>query len=261
MSATRASGAGNVRLMTHMVAHYPDKETGFEVGRALIDGGSSYLEIQFPFSDPTADGPAIQDACTRALEAGFRVRDGFELVRRLREYSNTPVFIMSYASVVVAGGVQEFLTHAKTAGAAGLIIPDLPLDGDEGLYAAGRTMSLDVVPVVVPTMRDARLQLVRDARPEFVYAALRTGITGVYTAIGEENLVFLQRLKSMGAKVLAGFGVREYSQVKALMPHVHAVVVGSALVSTITGNLEKPKCIADAVRRKVAELTDAPIDA
>lgn len=244
----------NARLMTHMVAGFPSVAASQEIGHALIRGGSSYLEVQFPFSDPTADGPAIQEACTRALSAGFRVADGFSVVSALAS-SSVPVFIMGYASVVVAAGVEEFVARAADAGASGLIIPDLPVDSDEGLFAAGARHSLSVVPVVVPTMRDARLELVSNLSPPFVYAALRTGITGTYTTIGEENVAFLDRLTVTRAKVFAGFGIQDHAQVSALQRHVHAVVAGSVLVRTIQATLTSgTQGIADAVCRKTREL-------
>lgn len=249
------------KLMAHMVSGYPNIDTSIAVGRALVAGGCSFLEVQFPFSDPTADGPAIQDACTRALDAGFRVSAGFDTIRALAGDGGVPIFIMSYASVVVAFGVPRFVEEAKAAGASGLIIPDLPIDADEGLFAAGRARGVHVVPVVVPTMRDDRINLVLAAKPEYVYAALRTGITGSYTEIGEANLAFLDRLHPIGAKILAGFGVQEHAQVAALQPHVHAVVSGSALVRIVRQNEGSPQRIAEAVRAKTAELVGTlPID-
>ena len=221
------------RIMAHLVAGYPDEEGSLAAALGLAEGGASYLEVQFPFSDPTADGPLIQEACDAALTRGFRVEAGFELVRRIRATVQVPVFIMSYANLLVRRGVQVFLEQAREAGAMGLIVPDLPVDADEGLYPRGRALGLRIVPVVAPDTRPRRLALLADSGAEYLYAALRRGITGEHTEIGEENLAFLEAVAGLGLRVLAGFGVRTREQVLALAPRAHAVVVGSRFVEAV----------------------------
>jgi tryptophan synthase alpha chain len=218
------------RIMTHLVAFYPDRDRSLEVARALTDGGAAYLEVQFPFSEPTADGPVIQRACAQALERGFSVDEGFRLLDGIRGFATVPVFVMSYANIAYRAGVQRFVQRCRDAGASGIIVPDLPPDSDEGLYAAAAAAGLDAIPVVAPTITDARLGLLKALRVTFLYAALRKGITGAATEIGKENIDFLSRLGPVGAKILAGFGISQRSQIKALAPHVHACIVGSALI-------------------------------
>ena len=164
--------------MTHMVAGYPDTETSFAVARGLIDGGASIIELQFPFSDPAADGPVIQAACSTALEAGFTLDSGFNLAERISSYSNVPVFIMTYANPVVTLGVDEFIHRAAGAGVKGIIAPDLVAGSDEGLYAAGKKLGMPIVPVVVPTITPERLSEIAALQEPYVYTALRQGITG-----------------------------------------------------------------------------------
>lgn len=241
------------RIMAHLVAGFPDREGSLAIARTLIDGGCDYLEVQFPFSDPTADGPWIQRACDLALRAGFRLEEGFRLAGEIARLSPVPVFLMSYANPLVVRGVEAFVDEARRAGAAGLIVPDLPVDADEGLYAHGRAAGLHVVPVVVPGMREQRLRRIAAADTAYLYAALRPGITGAYTRIGEDNLTFLGALAPLGRRVLAGFGVSGREQVQALAPHVHAVVVGSAFVREI---LERGAEMGgrEAVRARLAAL-------
>lgn len=222
-----------VNLMAHMVAGYPDFGTSEAAAAAIVDGGAAYLEIQFPYSDPSADGPVIQKACSKALQAGFTKESGFSFVRQTTEKYNIPVFIMSYAGLVYAGGVEQFVRRAKEAGAAGLIIPDLSPGHDEELYRFGREAGLAVVPVVAPTITGGRLQRVASEKPEFIYAALRTGVTGDKTELGEEELRFIRRLSGGGAKICAGFGIRSREQVERLSPYVHAVITGSFIVGII----------------------------
>ncbi len=223
--------------MAHMISHYPDRETSRAVARALVDAGVSYLEVQFPFSDPSADGPAIQQASTVAIEAGFRVDDGFALLSEITAETTVPVYLMTYASLVVSRGVEQFCRAAADAGVCGLIVPDLPFDYDEGLYAAGSAAGLDVVPVLVAGVGEERLQRVIEHASGSVYVALRAGITGSETVLDDDSLAFLDRVRSAGVRVFGGFGVRRREQVEALAPHLDAVVVGSQFIRTLTDAL------------------------
>ncbi len=221
-----------VKLMAHLVAGYPTQKASLEAARALARGGATYLEVQFPFSDPSADGPAIQAACTQALAAGFKVSKGWELVSTLRqEFPNLPVFVMSYASIVIARGVKAFVDEAARQG-VGLIIPDLIPGADEGLFEAGRLAGVPIVPVIVPTVSKERLQDLLALKPEWVYTAIRTGITGVHTTLTPDLEFFLAGLRDQ-TKVLAGFGIDSPEQVRSLASFAHAVVVGSAFVRSI----------------------------
>lgn len=220
-------------LMTHMVAYYPDRERSLEVARAFVDGGASYLEIQFPFSDPSVDGPVIQSACKKALEAGFRVDDGFALIREISRFAGRPIFVMSYASLVFARGIERFIRDAQKAGVSGVIVPDLPLGYDEGLFDFAEAGGMEVAAVVSPTIREERLAAICARRSRYIYASLRTGITGRITSIDEESLSFLERIGKYGKRILAGFGIATREQVRLTAPYVHAVVVGTALIRCV----------------------------
>lgn len=259
--------SGPTPLMTHLVACFPDRERSLRVARAMVAGGASYLEVQFPFSDPSADGTLIQTACSAALSAGFTVDGGFDLVRELHASTEVPIFVMSYANLVYRRGVRAFVEQAREAGARGLIVPDLMPGADEGLFAAGAEAGIEIVPVVAPTISESRLSEVSSVKPRFLYAALRVGITGSYTEIGEENRRFLRRLEPIGAKVLAGFGISTRAQVEALAGEVHALVVGSAFVRIILetesteqgfsgrgGRDEDSQRLEARIRESVAEL-------
>jgi len=238
------------RIMAHMVSFFPNRDSSMAVAEGLVAGGASYLEIQFPFSDPSADGPDIQTACRSALEAGFTVDEGFRFVAEVRHRYDIPIFIMTYASLIYARGVREFISAGCDAGATGFILPDLPLDYDEGVYEIADDLRTNVMPVVVTTMSTDRLRLLDDRRPGYIYVALRQGITGSRTHLDAENLGFLDRLKPLGATVMAGFGISERSQVEALDPHVHAAIVGSALVRTVA------RAVARAADKSVRESAD-----
>jgi tryptophan synthase alpha chain len=222
------------RLMTHLVAGYPTDEASFHAALGMIKGGASYLEIQFPFSDPSADGPTIQAACQHALDWGWKPERGWELVRRLRNvHPEIPIYIMAYASLVFTPGIEQFCRRAKDNLVQGLIVPDLPPGQDEGLADAARRHELDLMPVVVPSITPQRLQEVLSAGFPHLYVALRSGITGAHTTLSAQVLAFLQDLSNHGVRVFGGFGIDTRSQVEVLSPHVHAIVVGSHLVRAL----------------------------
>jgi tryptophan synthase alpha chain len=227
------------RIMAHLVAGYPDEEGSLEAARALIDGGASIIEVQFPFSDPSADGPLIQEACTTALERGFTVQRGYSLLEKIKAYRDLPLFVMSYAGPVFAKGISNFLKQIKDRGAGGIIVPDLMPGCDEGLYAEGDTLGLPVIPVITPYIGKEREKTIMATHPEYVYVALRTGITGSRTALDEERLDFLKRVgtyktaEGSSVRIMAGFGIKENKQIELLAPHIYASIIGSAFVGRI----------------------------
>lgn len=251
------------RIMAHLIAHYPDRERSLAVARGLVAGGADYLEIQFPFSDPTADGPVIQEACQQALDTGFTVDDGFSFIREVQDQATdergqeVPIFLMTYASLIYSRGVAQFIADGVAAGCTGFILPDIPLDYDEGVFDAAADAGVSIMPVTVTSARDRRVELLQQRSPQYIYVALRRGITGTKTEIGEENLAFIDRLRPAGARIMAGFGISEHEQVAALSSHVHAAVVGSAFVRTVTAHAsDDPAAIEAALAAKCRSLRD-----
>jgi len=231
-------GAGNSvnsRIVTHFIAGFPTFQASLEAARGLIAGGAYALEMQIPFSDPNADGPVIEGACRQALNAGFKVPDAWRLLEAIRTESEIPVFVMSYASLVFTPGVENFVRRAKDAGASGLIIPDLVPGSDEGLFAAAAEAGCPAVPVVVPWISDARLDEILAEPIEWIYVALRSGITGTYTELGVEQEEFLAKFRQMcnAPRVMAGFGIQDAAQVSVVVKMADAAIVGSALVRAI----------------------------
>lgn len=223
------------RLMAHLVAGFPTMELSLSVARALIKGGAQFLEIQFPFSDPSADGKAIQTACSLSLAQGFTLAEGFDFVARIKkEFPEIPICIMTYANLAFKVGIDLFVKRARSAGCFGLIIPDLPFDSDEGLSESCAKEGLVSIPVAAPSMSQSRLALLASYKPEFIYAALRSGITGSETSIDDTTLAFLTALGGSGSKVLGGFGIRKKEQISSLAPYVHAVVAGSVFVEAVS---------------------------
>lgn len=245
--------------MSHLVAGYPTDSLALTAARSLIEGGASILEIQLPFSDPSADGPAIQTACTKVLERGYKTADGLSFISKIHsEFPEIPIYLMSYGSLIYTPGVENFCKKAAEAGVKGMIIPDLPFDFDEGLTSACKKNGMVNIPVAAPSMSAERLKKLAHAGFPYIYAALRTGITGTDTKISDDTIGFLKKVSEGGSKVYGGFGISNGEQAKALAHSVEAIVAGSVFVRIITENQNDESKLAQAVEEKARELTDCP---
>lgn len=245
-----------IKLMSHLVAGYPTDELALTAARALVAGGADILEIQLPFSDPSADGPAIQSACTEALARGYRTADGLNFIKTLHEENpSITIYIMSYGSLIYTPGVHTFCRKAAAVGVKGMIIPDLPFDNDEGLTKACNENGMENIPVAAPSMTPERLKKLADAGFLHIYAALRAGITGTNTMIDNHTLEFLKKVSAGGSKVYGGFGISNGEQSAALASYVEAVVAGSVFVRIIAENKDNPTVLAQKLTEKVKELT------
>jgi tryptophan synthase alpha chain len=246
-----------IGLMAHLVSDYPSTAIALAAAQGLAEGGVSYFEVQFPFSDPSADGKAIQTACSEVLSQGWRLDRGFAFVAALHgTYPSIPVYIMTYGNLAYRQGIETFVRRSAESGAAGLIVPDLPFDSDEGLNAACEKYGLVSVPVAAPSMSSQRLSALAALRRPFVYAALRAGITGSETVVDASTVEFIHSVSISGSKVLGGFGIRTGEQSAKLAPHVHAVVAGSVFVDLIREKSPSGEgAVREAVSVKSRELT------
>lgn len=244
-----------IKLMSHLVAGYPTDALSFEAASAMVRGGADILEIQLAFSDPSADGPAIQQACTEVLSRGYRVKDGLHFIERVHKaFPQTTLYIMSYGSLVYTPGVENFCKMASEAGVNGMIIPDLPFDNDEGLTAACRKFGMENIPVASPSMSEERLSQMAHAGFRHIYAALRVGITGTNTVIDKDTLDFLSQVSAGGSQIYGGFGISNGEQSKAIASSVEAVVAGSVFVRLLQSHADDARALSQAVEAKAREL-------
>lgn len=249
-----------IKLMSHLVANYPTPELSFAAAQALVAGGADFLEIQLPFSDPNADGPVIQNACSTVLANGATSKDGLEFIAKLRSaFPDVKIAIMSYASLIFTPGVDEFCQRASKAGVNAMIIPDLPFDCDEGLTASCKKYGMENIPVAAPSMTDERMQKMLDCGFKTIYAALRAGITGMDTKVDNSTVEFLKKLKKPNKsgiipEIYGGFGISGREQAQAISPYVEGVVAGSVFVRLIDASNGDKELLQNSITAKAKEI-------
>ncbi len=228
-------------LVTFVTAGDPDYETSLDLLRALPGAGADIVELGMPFSDPMADGPAIQASSQRALKAGQTLRKTLEMVRLFRQEDRaTPIVLMGYYNPIYIYGTEAFLRDAVTSGVDGLIVVDVPPEEDEEICLPSIDAGLNFVRLATPTTDDKRLPKVLANTSGFVYYVSIAGITGTRAPDLEKVRESVTRIKSHTAlPVCVGFGVKSPEQVCAIGAYADGVVVGSALVNAIAASLDE----------------------
>jgi tryptophan synthase alpha chain len=232
--------AGRAALVTFLTAGDPDPATSLAILRALPAAGADVIELGMPFTDPMADGPAIQMSSQRALKAGQTLKQTLAMVRDFRrEDAATPIVLMGYYNPIYIYGVDRFLADAKSAGVDGLIVVDLPPEEDEELCLPALKAGLNFIRLATPTTDDKRLPAVLANTSGFVYYVSITGITGAAAPDPGKVGAAVTRIKRhTELPVAVGFGVRTAEQAAAIASGADGVVVGSALVSALKASLD-----------------------
>ena len=222
-------------FVAYVMAGDPDEATSLEVVRGLPGAGVDVIELGLPFTDPMADGTAIQHAGQRALAGGMTLEKTLNVARRFREGDDeTPIVLMGYYNPIYSRGVDRFLTEAKDAGIDGLIVVDLPPEEDEELCLPALAQGIDFIRLATPTTDDARLPKVMQNTSGFVYYVSVTGTTGAAAANPEEVAPEVARIKAAtDLPVIVGFGIRDPDAAQAVASVADGCVVGSAIVSKI----------------------------
>ena len=251
---------GRAGLVTFTMAGDPDTKTSLAILKELPKAGADVIELGMPFTDPMADGPAIQAGGLRALNAGQDMIKTLGMVRAFRKGDDTtPIVLMGYYNPIYIYGVERFLDDAKSAGIDGLIVVDLPPEEDEELCLPALRAGLNFIRLSTPTTDDKRLPAVLANTSGFVYYVSITGITGSAAPdVGKVTEAVARIKRHTDLPVAVGFGVRTAKQAQAIAAGAEAVVVGSALVNAIKESLDKNgKATArtvKAVAKLVAEL-------
>jgi tryptophan synthase alpha chain len=243
-------------LITFVTAGDPDPETSKAILEDLVEAGADVIELGMPFSDPMADGPAIQASSQRALKAGQNMIKTLQLVRDFRARNDaTPIVLMGYYNPIYVYGNERFIKDAKAAGVDGLIVVDVPPEADDELCVPALKAGLNFIRLATPTTDEARLPAVLRNTSGFVYYVSITGITGAAAPVVNDVHKQVMAIKSATPlPVVVGFGVRTGEQARAISKGADGVVVGSAIVSAIEKSLGAQGEATPQTRRGVREL-------
>ena len=211
----------------------PDLETTEALVKAMAAAGADLIELGIPFSDPTAEGPVIQGANLRALNAGTTTDKVFDLVKRLRQSVTIPMVFMTYANVVFSYGSERFLKNAAEAGVQGLILPDVPYEEKADFEPLCEKYGLELVSMIAPTSHD-RIKMIASEAKGFLYCVSSLGVTGVRSSITTDIGGMVELVRQVtDTPTAVGFGISTPEQAKNMAQKADGVIVGSAIVKLI----------------------------
>jgi tryptophan synthase alpha chain len=250
---------GRAAFVTFLMAGDPDPATSLAIIKAMPKAGADLIEIGMPFTDPMADGPSIQAAGLRALQAGMTLKKTLELVRGFRTSDDaTPIVLMGYYNPIYIYGVDKFLADAKSLGVDGLIIVDLPAEEDDELCVPALKAGLNFIRLATPTTDDKRLPAVLANTSGFVYYVSVTGITGAAAADSKaagDAVALIKRHTTL--PICVGFGIRTPDAARAIAERADGAVVGTALVDALKGSLDADGRATSKTVTAVADLAAA----
>ena len=252
----RARAQNRAAFVAYVCAGDPDFDTSVEICRALLANGVDILELGVPFSDPLADGLTNQLAAQRALESGMTASRVFELVKRVREFSQAPIVFYTYYNLVFANGVDAYVRAAKAAGVDGILTLDLPPEEGSDVMAACKAHGVETVFIIAPTSPDERIARIAAAATGFIYYVSREGVTGVRDQVAGNIPQAVARIRAKTKlPMVVGFGIGTRAQVAEVAAHADGVVVGSALVNCVRDHLQERSRIPAVMAARAADLS------
>ena len=250
---------GRKAFMPFVTAGDPDLEFTARVIRRLVQCGASLCELGIPYSDPIADGPVIQASYTRVLERGTRLADILEMLGGVAAQSSAPLVTMVSYSIVYRHGLEAYVTEAKAAGAAGAIVPDLPVEESGPLADICRRRDFSLIQLVTPTTPRDRALRIAERTTGFIYYVSVTGITGERAELPAQLVDSVGWLRGQTElPICIGFGISRPEHVRKLSPVADGLIVGSAIVRRVAEAARRPReQVLDEIGDYVAELVAA----
>ncbi|WP_169569469.1 tryptophan synthase subunit alpha [Sneathiella limimaris] len=241
---------GRAAFVSFVMAGDPDHDTSLRILEGLPKAGADIIEIGMPFTDPMADGPAVQQAGLRALAAGTTLKSTLELIRSFRKTDNdTPIILMGYYNPIYSYGVDKFLGDAKEAGVDGLIVVDLPSEEDAELCLPAKEAGINFIRLATPTTDDKRLPSVLQNSSGFLYYVSIAGTTGAAAPKASDVDVALKRIRAAtDLPIAVGFGIRSGQQAAEIAEIADGAVVGSALVECIANAKTKDEAVSSLLK-------------
>jgi tryptophan synthase alpha chain len=240
----------DILLMTHIVIGHPSFDEGMQIVEAMVEAGVEVMELQIPFSEPTADGPVILRANQQSLDAGSTVERCLQFAEKCARRFDIPFLLMTYYNILFAYGIDAFAQRMADAGLYGAIVPDLPPEEAGDYLAAMRSRNLAPIFIYTPTTDDARMQLIADVAEGLVYCVARRGVTGADTHFDEKLDLYLARCRSATRLPLAlGFGVKNRADVDHLVGRADLAVIGTQTIHLVEENgVEAVKPFIESLR-------------
>lgn len=247
ISIRNATAAGRPAIVSFLTGGYPEPDKFHEL-LCKFAAVTDVVEIGVPFSDPMADGLAIQRSSRAALAHGTSLKWILNTLKTAEQKPKAPILLMSYLNPLLAYGFDRLPQAAREAGVSGFIVPDLPYEESDDIRAALDTQGLALVQMVTPVTPDDRLAMLCKQAEGFVYAVTMTGTTGKNAVVSQDILSYMDKVKALShVPVCAGFGIRSHEQVKLMTGHVDGIVVASALVEMMERN-EDPVAFLQSLR-------------
>ena len=251
---------GEAAFIPFVTAGDPDLDTTYDLVLTMAESGADIIELGIPFSDPLADGPTIQAASQRALQAGVNPDEILDVVELIRRESQIPIVLMGYYNPVLKYGLSAFAERASEAGADGTIIPDLPLEEARDWQRRASENGIANIFLVAPNTPEKRVEKIAKRSKGFLYYVSVTGITGARKRLPLELTQDLERVRSLSpVPVAVGFGISRPEQVSMLREHADGIIVGSAIVKIIEANAQTKKGLLREIRAFVREMKEATV--
>ncbi len=225
---------GEKILSVFLTSGFPEKDNFVELALNVLDAGADMLEIGFPFSDPIADGPIIQQSSQTALSNGIDLFKTLNYVKEINEHTDKPIILMGYANPLLSYGLDKFADDSKRIGVDGLIVPDIPLDEYDNFFTS-KFDGTDIILLITPTTPADKIKMIDEKSSGFVYCVSVTGTTGIKNTASTDNLQFIKNAyeQCTNNKVLVGFGISSVEDVKNYEPYCDGVIVGSAIIKSL----------------------------
>jgi tryptophan synthase alpha chain len=224
-------------LIAYIMVGYPNEKTTISAIRGLLKGGADIIEIGFPFSDPIADGPVIQNASTISLNKGTKLENFFQIIKKIRKETDVPLVLMTYTNILYKKGFDEFMKRAKSVGIDGLILPDMAVEESKTYLDAARKNQLDTIFLISPNTSKERIKKILKATSGFLYLVSIYGTTGMKTRIQKYTVDAIKKTKKIVNKKIPigiGFGVYTPNDARNFLSlGVDAIIVGSAFLRLI----------------------------
>jgi tryptophan synthase alpha chain len=250
---------GRTAIVPFFVVGDPDYETSLEIVKSAIDAGADILELGIPLSDPIADGPTIQKADIRSLNAGMTVQRGLEFIRAVKKYRDIPIGLLMYYNLVYQYPIEKFFKDFHEAGVNSVLIADLSIDDADEITGPAAAAGLDTVFMVTPNTSEERMKVIADKTTGFIYTVSLLGVTGAREQLSSMVETLVTKLKGLtDVPICVGFGVSKPEHAVAIASAgADGVIVGSRIVKIIEDNLQDKKKILAEVSRFISDIKAA----